>query len=45
MKKYEWVVIDPKDMTPQLRWTKKNGWVEKPRPKSPIFVLKPVGGK
>ena len=44
MEKYEWVEIDPKDMTPQLRWTK-NGWVEKPKPSSPIFVIKRIGGK
>lgn len=35
-----WVKVEPKDIEPQLRWSKETGWVEKTKPTEPIYVLR-----
>lgn len=40
--KLKWVEVEPKDIEPQLYWTKETGWIEKKKPTEPIYVLKQV---
>lgn len=38
--KLVWVKVEPKDIEPQLRWSKETGWVEKTKLTEPIYVLR-----
>jgi len=38
--KLVWVEVKHEDMEFQFKWTKENGWVQKPKPTEPIYVLR-----